>query len=115
MPRTLENQRWFRINGTSLKNNFLQVAHSDWMGVNRNEELGPFGLQLYLYLAGNANGYEFALSPQAAREQAGIKETSFRKYLKLLEKHSYIVWRRGKYIKKFVRSYSDRTNCGGGA
>jgi len=54
MPKTVENQKWFRIHRTSLRNNFLSVAHADWMGVNKNPELGPYTLQLYLYLAGLA-------------------------------------------------------------
>ena len=110
MSKTVENQKWFRIHKPSLKSPFLQVAHADWMRVNK--DLGPYGLQLYLYLAGNADGYEFGLSPQAARNQADIKETSFRKYLKLLEKNGYIVWRRGNVYDFYTspRPEDERTD-----
>lgn len=59
-----------------------------------NKELGPFGLQLYLYLAANADGFSLELSPQAAENAAGITRTTFYKYLKLLEIHGYLVWDR---------------------
>lgn len=60
-----------------------------------NQTLSPYGLQLYLYLAANADHYEMALSPEAADKYAGIKSTSFYKYLKLLEVGGYLVWRKG--------------------
>ena len=60
-----------------------------------NKKLTPFGLQLYLYLAANSNNYQFALSPAAAEEYAGIRHTSFHKYLKVLEIEGYLVWRHG--------------------
>lgn len=60
-----------------------------------NKRLTPFGLQLYLYIAANINNYQFALSPAAAEEYAGIKHTSFRKYLRLLEVEGYLVWWHG--------------------
>jgi len=57
-----------------------------------NQELSPFGLQLYLYLAANADGFNLELSPQAAENAAGITRTTFYKYLRLLEIHGYLVW-----------------------
>jgi hypothetical protein len=72
---------------------FLQIKNSHWMQVNK--ELGPYALQLYLYLAKNANGYKFALSPQAAENEAGIKRTSFHKYLAILMAEGYLVHRGG--------------------
>lgn len=47
-----------------------------------NKKYGVYALQLYLYLAKNANDYEMALS-QAAEAEAGIKKTTFHKYLNL--------------------------------
>ena len=63
--------------------------------MHANKVLTPYGLQLYLYLASNLNDYQFALSPAAAEEDAGIKSTSFHKYFRLLEIEGYVVWRHG--------------------
>lgn len=80
-----------------------------------NKRLTPFGLQLYLYIAANINNYQFALSPAAAEEYAGIKHTSFRKYLRLLETEGYLVWRHGNVYDFYTtprdeaeRSHPDR-------
>ena len=92
MPLThFANQKWIKVHKEPVTRDFLQISNQEWMKVNK--ELSPYGLQLYLYLAANANGYEFALSPQDAREQAGICRTSFYEYLRKLETHGYLVWR----------------------
>ena len=92
MPLTrYANQKWIKVHKTPVSRDFLQIPNQEWMHVNK--ELTPYGLQLYLYLASNANGYELALSPQDARDQAGICRTSFYEYLRQLEKHGYLVWR----------------------
>lgn len=51
-------------------------------GWKSTRNTGFYALQLYLYLAKNANDYEMALS-QAAEAEAGIKKTTFHKYLNL--------------------------------
>ena len=93
MPRSYENQKSVCIHKPRVEANFLQIANEDWMQANKT--LKPFGLQLYLYLASNNNEYQFALSPAAAEEYAGIKSTTFHKYLRLLEIEGYLVRRKG--------------------
>ena len=63
--------------------------------MHANKALTPYGLHLYLYLASHLNDYQFALSPLAAEEEAGIKSTTFHKYFRLLEIEGYVVWRHG--------------------
>lgn len=77
-----------------------------------NKTLSPYGLQLYLYLAANNNEYQFALSPAAAEEYAGIKSTTFHKYLRLLEIEGYLVWRKGNLFDFYTspREPKDRTH-----
>ncbi|MBQ8313048.1 MAG: hypothetical protein IJX84_07590 [Clostridia bacterium] len=88
----------------------MQIANEDWMQANKT--LKPFGLQLYLYLAANNNEYQFALSPAAAEEYAGIKSTTFHKYLRLLEIEGYLVWRKGNLFDFYTspREPKDRTH-----
>ena len=74
-----------------------------------NKDLTPYGLQLYLYLASNMDGYEFGLSPEHAKEAAGISRTTFYEYLKLLEIKGYLVWRRGNVLI-FIRRPVQRTS-----
>lgn len=93
MAKTYQNQKWICVHKNSVRENFLQIYNPEWMEANKR--LSPYGLQLYLYLASNCNNYQFALSPASAEEYAGIKKTSFHKYMRLLEIEGYIVWRHG--------------------
>ena len=87
---TYPNQKTVQIHKPAVHGDFLQIQNADWMEANK--ELGPYGLQLYLYLAANADGFSLELSPQAAENAAGITRTTFYKYLRLLEIHGYLVW-----------------------
>ena len=58
-----------------------------------NKQLGPYGLQLYLYLAANADGFNLELSPQHAENDAGIRRTTFYEYMRKLEICGYLVWK----------------------
>ena len=53
----------------------------------------PYGLQVYLYLAGNRDGFTLELSQEAAEREAGIKKTSFHKYVNLMIEKGYLVQR----------------------
>lgn len=80
--------------------------------MHANKVLTPYGLQLYLYLASNLNDYQFALSPAAAEEDAGIRSTSFHKYFRLLEIEGYVVWRHGNVFDFYPapRPANERTH-----
>jgi len=93
MPKSFPHQKWIKVHKPKVTDRFLQITHSDWM--NANKTLTPFGLQLYLYLASNNDNYEFALSPADAEERAGIKLTSFRKYMRRLEEEGFLIWKHG--------------------
>lgn len=110
MPNTVSNQKVIIINKPAVIRNFLQIDNNAWMKVNKT--LGPYALQLYLYLAANANGYRLALSPEHAEKAAGIKRTSFYKYLKELEENGYIVWNKGNVFQFYTcpLPQSERSN-----
>ena len=88
---TYANQKSIRIHKPAVTWDFLQIANSEWMTVNK--QLGPYALQLYLYLAANADGFNLELSPQHAENDAGIRRTTFYEYMRKLEINGYLVWR----------------------
>ena len=88
---TYANQKSIRIHKPSVSRDFLQIPNADWTAVNK--QLGPYGLQLYLYLAANADGYTLSLSPQNAENDAGIRRTTFYEYMRKLEINGYLVWK----------------------
>ena len=93
MPYTFPNQRKIVIHKEYPKSDFLQIKNEHWTYINK--KYSPYGLQLYLYLAKNKDGFELALSPEAAEQEAGIKKTTFHKYLNIFIADGYLVERNG--------------------
>ena len=77
-----------------------------------NKQLGPYGLQLYLYLAANADGYNLSLSPQNAENDAGIRRTTFYEYMRKLEIYGYLVWKHSNVFDFYTtaRPADERTH-----
>ena len=92
MPNTVPNQKVVHVNRQKCEKNLLQISKENWYAVNK--DLGPYGLQLYLYIAGNRDGFDFALSQEAAEREAGIKKTSYHKYVNLMIEKGYLVPRK---------------------
>ena len=107
---TVANQKWICIHKPRMDRNFLTVSNRDWMTANKT--LTPYGLQLYLFLAANADGYQFALSPEYAEQSAGIRRTTFYEYLRRLEIYGYLVWKGGNMYDFYTspRPESERTH-----
>lgn len=93
MPSTVANQKLVIIHRDMPKYDFLQIQNAHWMEFNK--KYGPFALQVYLYLAKNADNYPLALSQVAAEKEAGIAKTTFHKYINLLIDEGYLVWKKG--------------------
>ncbi|MBQ8619302.1 MAG: hypothetical protein IJ418_17615 [Clostridia bacterium] len=110
MPNTVSNQKWIRVHKSPLIYNFLSVPNNEWMTANKI--LSPYGLQLYLYLASNMDGYQFGLSPEHAEQAAGIRRTTFYEYLRKLETCGYLVWRGGNMYDFYTspRPENERTH-----
>ena len=92
MPNTVANQKVVHINRQKCDKDFLQIRKENWYAANK--DLEPYGLQLYLYIAGNKDGFDLALSQEAAERDAGIKKTSFHKYVNVLIDKGYLVQRK---------------------
>ena len=92
MAATVPNQKVVHVNRQKCDKNFLQISKENWYAVNK--DLGPYGLQLYLYIAGNKDGFDLALSQEAAEQEAGIKKTTYHSYVKALIAKGYLVPRK---------------------
>ena len=102
MPYTVPNQRTVFIHRNMLLNNFLGIQNANWQAAAR--DLGAHALMLYLYLASNANNYEFALSPAAIRQAIGMPASTYRdQFVKLVDK-GYLVQRKESTIYDFYET-----------
>lgn len=89
---TVPNQRKVTIHREECKKDFLLIKKENWYAANK--DLEPYGLQLYLYLAGNKDGFNLELSQEAAENIVGIKKTTFHKYINLMIEKGYLVQRK---------------------
>lgn len=86
---TVPNQRTVRIHRERATANFLGIKNENWQAASR--DLGAHGLQLYLYLASNADNYTLALSPAAVRQAIGLKRSTYHDKFHELEEKGYLV------------------------
>ena len=83
------NQGMIRIHREPAKTNFLGIKNENWQAASR--DLGAHALQLYLYLASNANNYTTALSPVAVRQAIGMARSTYHDQFHKLVDKGYLV------------------------
>lgn len=88
-PITYPNQRMVKIHRESVKTDFLGIKNENWQAASR--DLGAHALQLYLYLASNANNYTVALSPVAVRQAIGMARSTYHDQFHKLVDKGYLV------------------------
>ena len=92
MPVSVPNQKMITVHRERPSKDFLGIKNENWMLAS--QLLGPYGLQIYLYLAANADGWEMAFSPTAVEQDIGLKQSTCRDHLKDLIKFGYLVQKR---------------------
>lgn len=89
MPETFPNQRVITVHREAVKSDFLGIKNENWQSASR--DLGAHALRLYLYLAANADNYEFALSPADIRQRIGMPTSTYRDQFSILVDKGYLV------------------------
>lgn len=85
MPTTYPNQRLIKVNREKVTSDFLGIKNENWQAASR--DLGAHALQLYLYIASNANNFTLALSPAAVTRDIGMARSTYHdQFHKLLNK-----------------------------
>ena len=92
-PITFPNQRMVRVHREPVKSDFLGIKNENWQAASR--DLGAHALQLYLYLASNANNYTVALSPAAVRQSIGMARSTYHDQFHKLVDKGYLVQSNG--------------------
>ena len=92
MPYTVENQRRVLVHRDMPgkdEGNFLLIKKENLYAAYR--DLNATALCLYLYLAGNKDGFDLAFSPKAIHSEMGLPESTCRDQYKVLESIWYLV------------------------
>lgn len=101
---TFPNQRMIKINRERAKSDFLGIKNENWLAASR--DLGAHGLQLYLYLASNANGYTLALSPATIQRDLGMARSTYHDQFHKLVNRGYLLLSHGSTYNFFETSQS---------
>ena len=94
MPYTVENQRRVLVHRDMPgkdEGNFLLIKKENLYAAYR--DLNATALCLYLYLAGNKDGFDLAFSPKAIRNEMGLPESTCRDQFKVLVNKGYLIRR----------------------
>ena len=106
MPVTVPNQKTVIVHRdppSKNEGNFIQIKKSNLFNAYR--ELNATCLVVYLYLAGNQEGYELALSPKAISQTVGMPESTTRDQIAKLIQYRYLVPRhKGSCIYDFYET-----------
>lgn len=106
MPNTTyPNQRMVRVHREPIKSDFLGIKNENWQAASR--DLGAHALQLYLYLASNANNYTLALSPAAVRQAIGMARSTYHDQFNKLIDRGYLVLSHGNTYEFYEAPNSD--------
>jgi len=89
MPQTYPNQRMVCVHRERAARDFLGIKNVNWQAASR--DLGAHALQLYLYLASNADNYLTALSPSAISQSIGMARSTYHDQFKKLVNKGYLV------------------------
>ena len=94
MAATVPNQKVVHVNRDmpeKNEGNFLLIKKENLYAAYR--DLNATALCLYLYLAGNMNGFNLAFSPKAIHNEMGLPESTCRDQFKILVNKGYLVRR----------------------
>ena len=86
--KTYPNQKVIHIQKRTYEDNFLQVGNDEWQRAAR--ELSGSAFKLYLYLAGNKDGFELALSQKAVEDTTGLSKNTYHRAVEELETKGYL-------------------------
>ena len=97
---TYYNQKIIHINKPKFTNNYLIIGNNETIAAANNiKAYATF--KIYLYLAGNVDGYEFGLSRKIIMETYNISDKTYKKAISELEELGYLIKREEEGIYDF--------------
>jgi hypothetical protein len=95
------NQKVITVFKDECKEDFLQVNNANWQVACSNLTYSAF--KLYLYMAGNKNGYSFALSYEKINELVPMNRKTYDNAIRELKECGYL-----RQVKGSVWNFSDK-------
>lgn len=96
---TYPNQKIIHIN-KKTSSDFLQIDKDAWMKASKELNYGTF--RVYLYLAGNQDNFDLALSPVAVKEKVGISKNTYHRAITELQEKKYLFLKQGNIFDFYI-------------
>ena len=103
---SVPNQRIVKIHKPKYRENFLQIGIDEWQAAVKVMTKCEFAL--YLYLAGNTDGFNLELSRQAFENATGYKKTAYNDAVNKLIQLGYIVHKGGNFYHFYTSPLRER-------
>lgn len=90
---TAPNQKVIRIHKDSYNGSYLTIGTEEWQEAFKSLKRITFGV--YLYLSGNASGFELTLSRRDVMDRLGVSKDTYLRAVKELEEKGYLAHKNG--------------------
>lgn len=90
---TAPNQKIIRVHKDSYNGSYLTIGTEEWQEAFKSLKRITFGV--YLYLSGNANGFELTLSRRDVMDRLGVSKDTYLRAVKELEEKRYLTHKNG--------------------
>lgn len=90
---TAPNQKTIRVHKDSYSGGYLTIGTEEWQEAFKSLKRITFGV--YLYLSGNANGFELTLSRRDVMDRLGVSKDTYLRAVKELEEKGYLAHKNG--------------------
>lgn len=90
---TAPNQKVIRVHKDSYNGGYLTIGTEEWQEAFKSLKRITFGV--YLYLSGNANGFELTLSRRDVMDRLGVSKDTYLRAVKELEEKGYLTHKNG--------------------
>lgn len=90
---TAPNQKIIRVHKDSYSGAYLTIGTEEWQEAFKSLKRITFGM--YLYLSGNANGFELTLSRRDVMDRLGVSKDTYLRAVKELEEKGYLIHKNG--------------------
>ena len=101
MPNTVANQLEITIRKPKYSRDFLSISKDEWITASALLTYSEF--KVFLYLAGNADGYTLAYSPQAVSNELTISRGTASEARRSLETMGYIECHGGNHYAFYTK------------
>jgi DNA-binding MarR family transcriptional regulator len=99
---SVANQKVVHVHKPKYQRDFLQIGIDEWQEASKSLNYSEF--KLYLYLAGNADGYSLELSQKAVENAIGIKKTAYHDAVKKLKELGFLKEASSNILDFYIRA-----------